>query len=73
MTILSVKVFSNSKTQKVVKKEGDKFEIRIKEKPIDGKANQAVISALADYFKVSKSQVKIIKGIKSRNKTIEVL
>ncbi len=71
--IFEVRVFPNSKTQKVVKKTDNNFEIRIKEKPIDGKANKALISVLADFFKVSKSQVKIVSGTKSRNKIIEIV
>ncbi len=71
--MFKVKVFPNSKTQKVVKKTNNDFEVRIKERPIEGKANKAVISALADHFKVAKSQVKIAKGIKSRDKIIEIL
>ena len=70
--IFRVKVFPNSKTQKVVKKTNNDFEVRIKEKPIEGKANEAVISVLADYFKISKSRVKILRGGKSRNKTVEI-
>ena len=40
---------------------------------MDGKANDAVIAILADYFEVSKSKVKIVGGLKSRNKIIEIL
>lgn len=71
--MFKVRVFSNSKMEKVVKGTDNDFEVRIKEKPVDGKANKAVISALADFLKVSKSQVKIIRGIKSRDKIIEII
>lgn len=42
-------------------------------KPIDGAANNAVVSLLADYFDVAKSNVRIISGIKSKIKIIEIL
>jgi len=35
-------------------------------------ANQALLELLANYFKTKKSQIKIIKGIKSKNKIIEI-
>ena len=38
----------------------------------DGKANKALISVLADFYKVRKRQITIIKGLKSRNKTINI-
>ncbi len=40
--------------------------------PIDGKCNAELIGVLKDYFKVPKSQIKIVNGIKSRCKTIEI-
>lgn len=45
----------------------------MREPAVDGKANKAVIALLADYFEVSKSQVKITGGLTSRNKIIEIL
>jgi len=38
----------------------------------DGKANKALLAFLAKYFKVSKGKIEIIKGLKSRNKTIMI-
>jgi uncharacterized protein YggU (UPF0235/DUF167 family) len=40
---------------------------------VQGKANNAIRNALAVYFKVGSSQVKIISGYISRNKIIEIL
>lgn len=42
--------------------------IYVREPAIDGKANQAVVKLLADYYSVSKSQIKIISGLTSRRK-----
>ncbi|OGG31307.1 hypothetical protein A3A63_01320 [Candidatus Gottesmanbacteria bacterium RIFCSPLOWO2_01_FULL_46_9] len=41
--------------------------------PLEGKANMAVIEALAMHFKVKKSQVTLLSGQKSKQKTIEIL
>ena len=40
--------------------------------PLEGKANKAVIEALADYFKVKKNAVTLLSGQKSKNKRLEI-
>ena len=40
--------------------------------PEGGKANNELIEVVADFFKVKKSGVRIIAGLKSRDKTVEV-
>ena len=40
--------------------------------PVDGRANQALIEFLSQYFRIAKSRVKIIKGLKNKNKIIEI-
>ena len=61
----------NSKTS-FVKKSDDSFIVAVKEPPIQGRANQAVIEALAEYFKVSQNQIKIIAGQASKRKIVEI-
>ncbi len=70
--LVQVKIFPNSKKEKIVKKPDDKFEIRIKEKPIKGLATQAAIKVLADYFKIPQSKIKLVKGFKQRNKIFKI-
>lgn len=38
-----------------------------------GRANRAVIEALADHFGVKKSQIRFITGLRSRDKVVEVV
>lgn len=38
----------------------------------DGEANAALIKALSNYYKVSKSCVRIIRGQKSHQKVVEI-
>jgi hypothetical protein len=40
--------------------------------PIDGKANKAVIEALANHFHVHKNQIEILSGFTRMNKTVEI-
>ena len=41
--------------------------------PEKGKANLELIRKLAKHFKVSSSQVKIVAGLKSRDKVVEIV
>lgn len=68
-----VKVKTNSKKESVKKIDENKFIISVKESAIRGKANQAIIRVLADYFDISLSNVKIILGHRSRQKIIEII
>lgn len=40
--------------------------------PLEGKANRAIEEALANHFKVKKSQVELLSGQKSKNKLFEI-
>lgn len=71
MKIIEVRVIPNAKKNDV-SVEDEKIKVYVKAPPVGGKANKAVIEVLADFFKVKKSDIKIMKGEKSRKKVIEV-
>ncbi len=71
MKIVEIKVITNARKNEVIQ-EGDILKVRVTAPPIEGRANQAVIELLADYFAVTKSTVRIIKGEKSKNKVVEI-
>lgn len=62
----------NSKNERIEKDLLDNLHVFVKAPPLEGKANKAVISALADYFKVSKSSINLISGDKSKYKFFEI-
>ncbi|MCS7385017.1 MAG: DUF167 domain-containing protein, partial [archaeon GB-1867-097] len=41
-------------------------------KPEKGKANLELVKKLAKHFKVSPSQIRIVVGLKSRRKIVEI-
>ena len=49
------------------------FTVWVKEPPAQGRANAAIAKALAGYFKVSNSQVRLVSGFTSKQKVFEVL
>lgn len=48
------------------------FVVSVKEPPVDGKANEGVIEALAEHLCISKSSFRIVSGKSSRNKIVEI-
>ena len=56
-----------------VRVDGSKIVVGLISKPERGKANRELVKKLAKHFKVSSSQVRIVSGLKSRRKIVEVL
>ncbi|MEA3298138.1 MAG: DUF167 domain-containing protein [Chloroflexota bacterium] len=69
---IQVRVKPNAKTV-TVEQDGDSLIVKVKELPKENKANEAVIRELAKYFHVSKQNVRILRGIKSRSKVVEII
>lgn len=70
---LSVKVIPSSSKDQIIKIDELSFKIKTTKPPEDGKANEAVIEILADYFKIKKSQINIISGHTSQKKIIDII
>ncbi|MES2213286.1 MAG: DUF167 domain-containing protein [Patescibacteria group bacterium] len=49
------------------------YKVSVKEAPVQGKANDAIVRALATYFKVAPSCVTLISGQTSKQKVFEIL
>ena len=65
-----VKAKPNAKETKVEKISENQFSVWVKEPPRNGEANEAVCKALADYFGVSASLVRIVSGRYSKQKIV---
>jgi uncharacterized protein (TIGR00251 family) len=52
--------------------EGDRIMVGLTTMPKKGAANRELVRKLAKYFGLSSSQVRIISGLKSRNKIVEI-
>jgi len=51
----------------------NRIEIGLTSKPEKGEANKELVKKLADYFNTTTSNVRIVKGLKSKNKLVEIL
>ena len=56
-----------------LKIQDDHIEIGVMAKPVKGEANLEVIKKIAKHFGISKSNVRIVAGEKSRDKIIEII
>ncbi len=51
----------------------DTLHAYVNQPPLEGKANRAVIEALAEYFKIKRNCVRLLSGEKSKNKLFEII
>jgi uncharacterized protein (TIGR00251 family) len=70
--LLHVKVQTKAKKKGVEKIGEDTYKVRVNAAPEKGAANKEVIAALAAYFDVPPSTVRIVRGETSRTKLIEI-
>ncbi|KKW15736.1 MAG: hypothetical protein UY56_C0027G0003 [Parcubacteria group bacterium GW2011_GWA1_50_14] len=68
-----VKAKPSAKEEHVEKVSDAEFIVSVKEPPVRGAANAAIIRALAEYFQKPVSSVRIVLGHTARRKIIEVL
>ena len=69
---INVIVHPNSKRPRITKDLLGDLDVYVNQPPLEGKANKAVIEALADYFNVGKNKIVLIRGEKSKQKVFEI-
>jgi len=68
---IHIKVHANSSQEKIERKGRTIFEVWLKEKPTDGKANIKLVKLMRKEFEGK--DVKLISGFTSRKKVLEVV
>lgn len=51
---------------------GDRIKVSIKERAVDGKATEATLAMIANTLGTAKSAVRLVRGARSRQKTVRV-
>jgi hypothetical protein len=69
----SIIAHPNAKHPRVEKDLLGTLHVYVHEPPLEGKANHAVILALAEHFHVHKRNVQMLSGEKSKHKTVSIL
>ena len=70
---ITVHARPRAQQEKVEKIDAENYKVFVKEPPVQGRANQAILQALAKYFKVPKSNVRLVVGHTSRIKIVDVI
>jgi len=68
--ILPIKVIASSSVNKVVGWESHHLKVKLTAPPEKGKANEALIDILADFFGIAKSKISILQGHTNPKKTV---
>jgi len=69
---IAVTVKANARRSGVEKISASEFNIAVRAPARDGAANRAVIEALAEFFAIPKSSLRIVRGHSARKKLIEI-
>ena len=64
--VLDFDVQKNTKTELIT------YKVSVKEAPVSGQANEAIIKALAEYFDIAKTNITLISGQTSKQKLFEI-
>ena len=48
------------------------YKVSVKEAPVGGQANEAIIKALAEYFDTAPSRVRLVSGQTAKQKIFEI-
>jgi uncharacterized protein (TIGR00251 family) len=68
----TVTVIPRARTTRVERLEDGTLRVAVTAPPHEGRANAAVVAALAEHFGVPRSRVRILAGRSGRRKVVEV-
>jgi hypothetical protein len=51
---------------------GEVLKVKLTAPPVNGAANEQLVEVLAETFGLRKSSIKIVKGLSSKNKVVEI-
>ena len=70
--IIKIKVKPSSEKQEIKKIGDEEYKVNLKKPAEDNKANLELIKLLSKKLKVSSKNIKIIKGLTSKNKIVKI-
>ncbi len=70
LIVLHLYIQPGAKRTEIAGFHGDALKIRLNAPPLEGRANEALIKFIAQFFKVPQRQVTLKSGDKSRHKTL---
>ncbi|HEY4520547.1 MAG TPA: DUF167 domain-containing protein [Candidatus Paceibacterota bacterium] len=70
---LNIQVKPGSKNDEVKISDSANYLIRTKAKAVENRANKEAIRLLGRYLKIPQSKMRIVRGLKNKNKVVEIL
>lgn len=71
-----MKIFVHAKPgareERIEKVDDARYIVAVREPPVRGKANEAIASALAEYFHVARSCISLVAGFSAKEKVFNV-
>ena len=72
MARFTVKVHPRAKRTAITGRLGEAYKLDLAAPPVDGKANEECVRFFAELAGVPRARVRIVSGLTSRNKAVEV-
>ena len=70
--VLELHVQPGAKRTEFAGKHGERIKLRLAAPAVDNKANEALVEFLAAYYGVSRHDVTIVSGVRSRQKRVVI-
>ena len=70
---IAVIVKPKARKPEIVKISPEDYRIAVREPAQNGQANEAAMNLLSEYLRIPKSKLKLVRGVSSRHKLIEVM
>ncbi len=72
IALLSIRVQAGAGRERIIGWQGDQLRVAVQAPPVEGAANRALIRLLARSFRISPSRIAIVRGEKTKHKTVEL-
>ena len=69
---LQIRIQPRAARTRIVGRHGSAIKVQVHAPPVEGAANAALVDLLATSLAVSRSNVRIVQGLRSRDKLVEV-
>jgi uncharacterized protein (TIGR00251 family) len=70
---IAVIVKPKARKPEIVKLSPDDYRVAVREPAQNGQANEAAVNLLSEHLGIPKSKLKIVRGVSSRHKLIEII
>jgi hypothetical protein len=69
----NIRVIPRSSKNIITEMPDKTLKIKLTAAPVDNEANKKLINLLSEHFDISKSKIKIVSGLTSKNKIVEII